>query len=253
MRLTAALIVRDEEEQIARAIRSVAWADEIIVVDGGSTDGTRPAAAAAGARVIERPWEGFAAARRTALAEARGGWILFIDADEEATPELGAEIRALLGGAPDRVGYRIRRRGLFLGRWMRHGAWGRDRVLRLARRDRARVEERRVHETMEVDGPVGDLSGVLLHHSQPDLASVGRKFGRYVELAAADLADRRRSAGRRIGAWEVALRPCVGFIRDYVVRLGFLDGAEGLLLAAVGALSTMAKVHRARRLLSDAT
>ena len=190
--------------------------------------------------------DGRAAQRRFAVAEARSAWILFLDADEEATPPVEAEVRAVLS-APRFDGYRIPRRGLFLGTWIRHGAWGRDRVLRLARRSAARVADRRVHEAMEVDGPVGDLSAPLLHHSQPDLASVGRKFGRYVELAAQDLADRRR--GRGVAAWETALRPAGDFVRDYVLRLGFLDGTAGLLLASVGALSTMAKYHRARRIL----
>lgn len=252
MRLTAAIIARDEEGRIGRAVRSVAFADEVLVVDGGSGDRTREEAASAGARVVDRPWEGFASARRASLGEARGEWVFFLDADEEATPALAEEIRRLLAGDPPCDAYWVRRRGLFLGRWIRHGAWGRDRVLRLARRRAARITERRVHESMEVSGPVGILDGLLLHYSQPDLESIGRKFGRYVELAAQDLADRRRGAGRGVAAWEVALRPAGDFLRDYVLRLGLLDGAAGLLLALLGAVSAMAKVHRARQILRGA-
>jgi glycosyltransferase involved in cell wall biosynthesis len=242
--LAAMIIAERGGPDLDRAIRSVSFADEIVVVASAPLE-------VPGARVVVRPWRGFAEARRDAIREAREAWVLFIDTDEEATPDLGAEVRDLLRVEPACAGYRIPRHGFFLGRWIRHGAWGRDRILRLVRRSAARVTERRVHETVEVDGPVGDLRGVLLHHSQPDLDSVVRRMGRYAELAARDLADARRAAGRGIGAWEVALRPAGDFVRDYILRLGLLDGAAGLLLATFGAASTMAKYHEARRILRD--
>lgn len=241
--LTVAIIAERGGAETDRAIRSVAFADEVVVVASAPLSVT-------GARVAVRPWRGFAEARRDALREARHPWVLFVDADEEATAELAEEIRRLLSSDPPCAGYRVPRRGLFLGRWIRHGAWGRDRILRLARRDAARITDRRVHETVEVDGPVGDLRGVLLHHTQPDLDAVVRRMGRYADLAARDLADARRAAGRGVAAWEVALRPAGDFVRDYFLRLGFLDGTAGLLLAALGAVSTMAKYHEARRLLA---
>ena len=247
VRLTAAVIAMNEESAIERVVNSCSFADEVLVVDGGSTDRTIEIAAKLGARVIENPWPGFAAQRNFTIESARGEWVLFIDADEEVTPRLADEILGLVAADPAEDGFLVPRLGLFLGRWMRRGSWGRDRLLRLFRRGRGRVPERAVHETVEVAGAVGMLRGSLLHYAQPDFATIGRKFGDYTPLAARELAARRK----RIWAAEIVLRPPVAFFRDYFLRLGFLEGIAGFILAVWGAVSVMAKYAEARRLIKE--
>ena len=242
--LTVAIIATNEESNIARAVASARGLGRILVVDGGSTDRTVEAARAAGAEVLANPWPGFAAQRRFALARVSTEWILFLDADEEISPELAGELRSL---APASAGYRIRRRNYFLGRVMSHGAWGRDAVLRLARARKADVPERAVHEEMSVDGQVSSLSHPIIHHAQNDFATVGAKFALYMPLMAEELVRRRR----RIGMIETLARAKLAFLRDYILRAGFLDGWRGFVLAFWGMSSNVAKYAEAKRLLEE--
>lgn len=241
-RVQTVIIAQNEADRIARAVRSALPLGPVTVLDGGSSDETIARARKAGAETLSHPWPGYAAQRRYALETVACEWMLFLDADEEITPELAAEIAAC---AFDADGYRIRRRGLFLGGWMRHGSWGRNRVLRLFRRARARVEDRLVHEEVSIDGVVADLSAPMLHYSQGDFAEVARKFELYVPLMAEDLARRRRS----IGGVEIALRAASAFVKDYVLLAGFLDGWRGFVLAFWGMSSVVAKYAEARRLI----
>lgn len=241
--LQTIILARNEAHQVARAIASALPLGPVVVVESGSTDATVEVARAAGAEVVENPWPGFAAQRRWAIDRASSLWILFLDADEELTPELRDAIAAVLE-APDADGYRIPRRSLFLGRWMRHGAWGRDRVLRLFRRDVADVPERAVHEEVVVKGTVRELPAAMLHHSQPDFAVVARKLADYVPLMASEIVRQ----GRVLPPPLIFPRAAASFLRDFVLRLGFLDGWPGFLLAWWGAVSTVAKYAEAHRL-----
>jgi len=238
--LTVAIIATNEEPIITRAVASARGLGRVLVIDGGSTDRTVEVARAAGAEVIAHPWPGYAAQRRFALARVTTEWLLFLDADEELSPELAAELRSL---APAADGYRIRRRNYFLGLVMRHGAWGRDAVLRLARSAAAAVPERRVHEELRIDGPVAALAHPIIHHAQNDFATVGAKFTLYLPLMAEELVRRRK----RIGMFETIVRAKLAFLRDYILRAGFLDGWRGFVLAWWGASSTIAKYAEARR------
>ena len=235
------IIARNEESVIGRAIRSALPLGPVTVIDGGSTDGTGEAARAAGATILENPWPGFAAQRRFAIAKASTEHLLFLDADEEVTPELVAAIQSLDWSAN---GYRIRRRSRFLGRWMRYGAWRHDHVLRLFKRSGADVPERAVHEKVSIFGEILRIETPLLHYAQDDFQTVGRKFTNYIPLAALEIVKR----GRPPGIIAIIARAEASFLRDYFLRLGFLDGWRGFVLAFWGMASVIAKYAEARRL-----
>jgi glycosyltransferase involved in cell wall biosynthesis len=228
--LSVVLITLNEAANLPRTLSSVRGMGEIIVVDSGSTDATVDISRSFGARVFSEPWRGFAAQKNSAIAHATGDWILSLDADEEVSPELAREIEALLAGEPAFGAYRIPRLNHFLGRPLRHGGYWPDPKMRLFRRGAARFEERPVHETMQSDGPSGQLHGHLIHQCYPTLADYIEHMNRYSTIAAQALVDSGR-AGRSSTwlVWNAFLNPAATFLYNYVFRLGFLDGREGLL------------------------
>ena len=236
--LSVALITHNEAANLPRTLASVRWAAEIVVVDSGSTDATREMARAAGARVIEEPWKGFAAQKNSAIAHTTGEWVLSLDADEEVSAELAGEIAALLAGEPGPSGYRIPRLNHFLGRPLRHGGYWPDPKLRLFRRGAARFAERAVHETMQMlepgDARVGELRGHLIHHCYPTLNDYVEHMNRYSAIAAGALVAAGRADGAKRHpwlwmAWNGILNPAATFVYNYIFRMGFLDGRAGLL------------------------
>jgi len=228
--LSVALITRNEAANLPRTLASVRWASEIVIVDSGSTDATLALARDAGARVFEESWKGFAAQKNSAIAHATGDWILSLDADEEVSPELAREIQALLAGEPTYSAYRVSRLNHFLGRPLRHGGYWPDPKLRLFRRGTARFVDRPVHETMQADGPDGWLRGPLIHHCYPTLAEYNEHMNRYSSLAAQALVASGRARRSWLWLqWNALLNPAATFLYNYVFRLGFLDGREGLL------------------------
>lgn len=228
MQLSVVIITFNEEANLARTLASVAWADEIIVLDSGSTDRTRELAESAGAKVFLEPWKGFAAQKNSALAKASGDWILSLDADEEVEPALAVEIRQALAANPSVAGFWIRRKNFFLGRWIRHGGFYPDPKLRLLRRGAGQFENRLVHEDLQVNGATAELHNHLLHRAYPTLAGYLEHMNRYSSLGAQMLIEQRGSVGFSVA--NIAFRPLLTFLYNYVVRLGFLDGREGLLL-----------------------
>jgi len=237
--LSVVVIARDEADRLGRCLASVAWADEVLVLDSGSRDGTPRIARERGARVVHTDWPGFVAQRNRGLARARHPWVLSLDADEWVEDDGAASIRAFLA-APDAEGARIPRRTVWLGHPLRHGRAYPDRQLRLMRRDRARWEGGRVHERAVVDGRVRTLSGHLGHEPYRNLGDHLRTLGAYSELAARDLWDQ----GRRVRGPELVLRPSLRFVDAYLLRAGFLDGGAGLAVAGLGALYTGSKWGR---------
>jgi glycosyltransferase involved in cell wall biosynthesis len=221
--LSVALITFNEEQNLLRTLASVSWADQIVVVDSGSTDRTVKLARAAGAHVLIQPWLGFAAQKNFAIEHCRGDWILSLDADEGVSDELAREIRELLRSHPEDDGFLIPRRNFFLGRAMLHGGFYPDPKLRLFRRTRAAFAPRSVHETMRLDGVAGSLKGELLHFAYPTLAGYIEHMNRYSTLAAEELP-------RPSFLLHVLVNPIATFLYNYILRLGFLDGREGLLL-----------------------
>jgi glycosyltransferase involved in cell wall biosynthesis len=229
--LSVAIITKNEEANLARTLASVRWANEVVVVDCGSTDRTERIAWEFGARFFVEEWKGYGAQKNSAIAKCSGAWVLALDADEEVSAELAAEIRALLEGQPERDAYFLPRRNLFLGRWMRHGGYWPDRKLRLFRRGSAAFEERVVHETMRCAGNTGRLTGSLIHHAYPTLDDYIEHMNRYSTLGAAQARERgRTSRGFLAFLWNVYVNPVATFQYNYVLRAGFLDGREGLLL-----------------------
>jgi glycosyltransferase involved in cell wall biosynthesis len=228
--LSVALITLNEAANLPRTLASVSWAQEIVVVDSGSTDATVEIAQKAGARVFQEPWKGFALQKNSAIAHATGDWVLSLDADEEVSPDLAREIQGLLVGEPAFSAYRIPRLNHFLGRPMRHGGYWPDPKLRLFRPGAARFAQRPVHETMEATGRVGTLRYPLLHHCYPTLDDYIDHMNRYSSAGAQMLVESGR-APRSLAslAWNALLNPLATFVYNYIFRAGFLDGREGLL------------------------
>ncbi len=235
--LSIILITRDESANIDACLASVAFADEWIVLDSGSSDDTCERARRLGASVATSDdWPGFGIQKQRALERATGAWVLAIDADERVTPELAAAIRAAVAAAPGDGpdAFSISRLSRFAGRWIRHGDWYPDRVVRLFRRGRGRFSTDRVHERLIVDGPVGRLDGELLHETMPTFADALAKMNRYSSGRAADLAAR----GQRGGLAAALAHAAWAFGRGYVLKRGFLDGAAGFAVAAYVAEGT---------------
>jgi glycosyltransferase involved in cell wall biosynthesis len=228
-RLSVVIVTRNEEERIRACLESVAWADELIVVDAESEDKTASIARELTDHVIVRPWPGYAAQKNYGLELARATWILSLDADEIVSPALRAEIERAIEHDGSADGYSVPRRNIFWGRWVRHGGLYPDRQVRLIRRGRGRFTERRVHESVQVDGEVRPLAGHLEHRSYRDVSDFLVRADRYAALAAEDLIAR----GCRVHAWDFVLRPLGRFVGMYVLEGGFLDGARGFLLAAL--------------------
>ena len=227
MKLTVTVITRNEASNIAAALESVSWADEIIVVDSHSTDDTVAIARRRATRVEVREWPGYSAQKNLAAELAAHDWILSLDADERVTPSLAAEIRHLLATAPSSNGYRIPRVAWYLGRWIRSTDWYPDHQLRLYNRTTGRWSERRVHESVAVDGPVGILEHELQHYPYRNISHHLQTIDRYTTLAAEDWA----AAGRRANAWRTFFQPRFAFLRNYVLKGGFRDGSAGLIVS----------------------
>ena len=236
-KLAVTVITRNEAAHIAAALESVAWADEIIVVDTKSSDDTAAIARRFTDRVVEREWTGYIDQKNHAAGLASHDWILSLDADERATPELGREIRDVLAGEPEARGYRIPRVSYYLGRWIRSTDWDPDYQLRLYDRRHGRWSGRYVHESVELGGPVGRLRGDLQHFPYRDIAHHLQTIDRYTTLAARQMAER----GRRAGLLDIVARPPLAFLRNYVVRGGFRDAGPGLVVSLLNSYYVMLK------------
>ena len=230
-RLSLVVITRNEAHRLAACLASVPFAEEVVVVDSASADGTPELARRLGARVIETAdWPGFGPQKNRALDAATGDWVLSLDADERASPRLAAQIRHVVleggGGTAAPAAYTLSRLSSFAGQWMRHGDWYPDPVLRLFRRGAARFSDDAVHERLVCAGPHGHLDGHLLHASIATLDDCVAKMNRYSSARALRL----RQRGRRGGLAAAIGHGVWAFVRSYVVRRGFLDGAMGFVL-----------------------
>ena len=236
MPLSVVLITHNAAGQLADCLASVAFADEVLVVDSGSSDGTAEIAARYGARVVQKEWMGFGRQKQFAVEQAAHDWVLCLDADERVSPELAASlVRALQ--APVSPVYRMARRNRFLGRWLRHGEGYPDWSVRLFDRREARWSDDAVHEKVLFAVTPGTLQGDLLHESAEDIGRYLEKQNRYTTLAAEEMHRR----GKRAGMAELLFSPLVRFIKFYVLRLGFLDGLPGLAHISVGCMNSFMK------------
>ncbi len=230
------LITHNEERRLPGWLAGAGWAAEVVVVDSCSRDRTRDLASAAGAQVYEHPFEGFGAQRQFALRRCSQPWVLWLDADErldgEALESLAEAVRSPRAG-----GYRIRRQGYFLGKRIRFCGWRNERVLRFFRREGARFNDKPVHESVVIPGPEGRLAGAIHHHSYERWVDCRDKLLRYAEASA----RRAHEGGRRASALDLLWRPPARFLRQYLLQLGFLDGAHGVLLCALSAGQVLLK------------
>ena len=238
-KVTALVPTLNEASHIEECLKSLRWADELIVVDSHSEDDTVKIAETLADRVELHPFESFAKQKNRCLRLASNRWVLFVDADERVTPALRDEIKEVLSD-PERDGYWIRRKNHFLGKHIRGAGWGRDRVLRLFDREKGDYPDRLVHEEVLLRGRAGALREPLLHYPYGDLEEYWEKFHRYAWLSAMEL----KNQGRRGSVSSILLRPPARFLRMYFMQMGFLDGVHGFLLSGLAAFQVYTKYAR---------
>jgi len=232
MKISAIIITKNAGLTIRRCLESVAWADEIVVIDSGSSDDTQAICRELGAALsVTSDWPGFGLQKNRALDAATGDWVLSIDADEWVTEELRDEIRAVIAGTAAAAAYAIPRRSSFCGRIMNHSGWWPDHVVRLFRRGSARFSDDRAHERLVVDGVTRKLRQPLMHEAITDMDQMLGKMNLYSSASARMLHER----GRRASIFTALLHGSWAFLRTYVLRRGFLDGREGFILAVANA------------------
>jgi glycosyltransferase involved in cell wall biosynthesis len=236
VKLSAVVIARNEEAAIGACLDSLAWCQEIIVVDSGSEDRTRELATERGAKVIDHDWEGYGRQKNFAVRQAANDWVLCIDADEVISPALRASIEKTLADPAYRA-YEMARCNRFLGRWLRHGEGYPDWILRLFDRRSARWSDDPVHEKVVTAEQVGRLQGDLLHESAETLHSYLEKQNRYTTLQA-EILHRK---GVRPSRFKLVFSPLVRFLKFYILRRGFLDGVPGLVHILIGCNNTLMK------------
>ena len=232
MTLSVAMITMNEEANLPRTLESVRFADEIVVVDSHSTDSTVDIASAAGARVFVEDFKGHGGQKNAAIGKCTSEWILLLDADEVLSPALQKSVQQVVAGDAACAAYWMNRSNQIFGRWMRHGGYYPDRKLRLFRRGAARMnDEASPHSTPQHAGPKGQLQGDLLHYAYPTLASYLEHMQRYsTEMGRLAVTRGKTSQSPPAFLWNVVLNPVATFVYNYFLRLGFLDGREGLLL-----------------------
>ena len=234
--LSAVIITRNAASRIEACLQSVGFADEILIVDSGSTDTTLEIARRHGARIMHQDWLGYGKQKEFATRQARHDWVLSLDADERVSAELRASIGQALV-APRFQACRMARRNRFMGRWLRHGEGYPDWLVRLYHRGHARWSDDPVHEKVETDGRIITLPGDLLHESEQGIADYLEKQNRYTTLQAEAL----YRAGKRVNPLKLVLSPVFRFIKFYFVRLGFLDGVPGLVHISIGCFNSWCK------------
>jgi glycosyltransferase involved in cell wall biosynthesis len=244
MKISATVITFNEERNVARVIESLRCCDEILVVDSGSNDRTVEIAVKLGARVVDASWHGYATQKNLAAELASHDWILALDADESLSEALEGEIWQIKKSGPVFDAYTVPRLAQYLGRWILHSGWYPDRKVRLFNRQKAKWVGKFVHESVKVEGTVGHLQSNLLHFTCSSLSEHLRSLDSYTTLAAEEIVTR----GKNIGYARVLLDPPWTFFRTYVLKLGILDGLEGLTIAYMAGLYNFVKYSKARNM-----
>lgn len=236
-KVSVIIITYNEEKNIGRCLSSIDWVDEIVVVDSQSTDDTKKVASEFTQKVFDITWEGFGKAKDFAKDEASHQWILSVDADEVVPEDLKEEIQKITKSEDSFNGYYIPRKSNFLGKWIKHGGWYPDYVLRLFKKDKAGFNHSMVHEKVEVNGRIGYLRNALLHYTDPNFDHYLEKLNRYTSLGAEELFKK----GKRTKLFDVMFRPLAVFLKMYFVKRGFLDGLSGFILAVSSAFHVFSK------------
>lgn len=227
MSLSVVIITLNAAEHIRMCLESVKWAEEIVVLDSGSTDNTVTICKEYTSNVHQTDWPGFGRQKNRAIDHATKDWILVLDADEYLTPELQTEIRSVITKPTDKTAYQIRRLSTFMGKLIRHGDWGKDWITRLFKKGTGRFTEALVHESLVVDGAVGRLRAIFKHDTIMNLESALRKMNEYSTLGA----EQMRGRGKQASLYKAYVHGFWSFYRSYLINLGFLDGKEGYLIA----------------------
>lgn len=250
-KLSAIIVALNEEINIETCLKSLQWVDEIIVViDDRTTDRTEEIARFYTSHVFVQEWQGYSGSKNFALSKATGDWIFWIDADEEVTPNLQTEIQKAIRQGKKYAGYEIPRLAFFLGRWIRHSGWYPGYVLRLFQRSKAQFNQALVHEGVQLTGEVGRLKNPLLHFTDRDIANYYRKYDSFTSLAARQMAER----DRKFRIVDLLFRPLFLFIKMFILRAGFLDGLQGLILAVFSAnyvFTKYAKLWERQRIMAE--
>jgi glycosyltransferase involved in cell wall biosynthesis len=236
-KLSVVMITHNEEKNLSRALESAKWADEIIIVDSFSQDRTKEIARKYTNRIFDYKWTGYGPAKQFALQQASGDWIFSLDADEVVTEDLREDILKIIESDQPTDGYYICRISNFLGRWIKHGGWYPDYVMRLFRKGRARFSDSLVHEELILEGRSEKLKGLLLHYTNQDLDHYLDKMNRYTTLSAQELKQKSKPASIA----DILVHPPAVLIKMYLFKLGFLDGIQGFLLALYSSFHVLTK------------
>jgi glycosyltransferase involved in cell wall biosynthesis len=236
-KISCIIITHNESKNIRRCLKNINWADEIVVVDAHSTDDTKRIASEFTDKIFDLKWQGFGPAKEFAKNKTTGEWILSVDADEVISEKLREQIQKTVESEDSLDGYFIPRRSNFLGRWIKHGGWYPDFVMRLFRKNKGYFTNRLVHEEVRVSGRIGSLKSDLLHYTDPDFDHYLKKLNQYTSLDALQF----HKQGRKAKLWDIFLRPQITFFKMYFLKKGFLDGAHGLILAFASAFHVFSK------------
>lgn len=246
-KISAIIPTFNEEDNIADAIKSVDWADEILVVDSFSTDHTIKYAKMNNARVIQREYEHSASQKNWAIPQASHNWIFLLDADERCTEELRNEIVQVVSSEPDINAFWISRENFFMGKKVRYSGWGNDKVVRLFKRDYCKYENKSVHAEIITEGPIGKLKSVIKHNTYKSIQHYFAKIDRYSTYAANDLIKKHSS----VGIYHLWIKPTWRFFKHYILNLGFLDGKVGYIISRMSAIDVFLRFTKLKELLDQ--
>jgi (heptosyl)LPS beta-1,4-glucosyltransferase len=236
--LSVAVITKNEENNLAVCLKSVAFADQIVVVDSGSTDSTVVIASDFGCNVFIEPWRGFGPQKQYAVDQCKNSWILILDADECIPKDTAQTIKnIILNPSTTAAGFSFPRKNFFQGRWIRHAGWWPDRIVRLFRKDMGRMTTATVHEAVEINGPIEALDVPIEHFTESRLSSILLKIDQYSTLGAEEACKE----GKTASIWSAVFRAKLTFLQNYLLRLGCLDGSQGLTLAITDAVNKFFK------------
>lgn len=245
MKLSAAIMTFNEEKNLDRTLKALAdICDEIVIVDSGSTDGTKDVAKKYGARFIHQPWLGYGRQRNVAIEQCNGKWILAVDADEELSPELREKIKEIINGNDNKKVYEINRLSVCFGKKIKHGGWGTSYAVRLFLKSAGRFNDNTVHESFVTQEEIFKIKEDIFHHSYLTLEDYFNKFNRYTTEGAIEYYKK----GKKASIGQIVFNPMYKFLRMYIFRLGFLDGVEGFLLASTSSLYSMVKYFKLREM-----
>ena len=245
--VSVVILTFNEESLLAQAIESVLWADEVLVVDSYSTDATVALANSYKVRVVQHKFENYSKQRNWAIQQARHDWIFMLDADERISQPLKEEILALFQTDPPHPAYRVKRQNYFMGKMIRYSGWQNDWITRLFNRTRARYGTQAVHESLVVEGEVGRLKHSMAHYTYKDLQSYLLKHDQYSTASARDIAAR----GKKVTYFHLMVKPAFRFFRSYILKLGILDGKQGVVVAWLSCYSVFMRHLKVWRIQED--